>query len=393
MPEKLKVVHTSAVHLGKRFPQLDAEAAEVRFRDVFAAFEQVVDYVIKNKAGIFLVAGDLFDKLRPTHETIEFALSKFGEIHAKSPDTRIVVCPGEEEIVARVDGGLDCVLSIFRHMDYVHIIGVDGVDSIQLTWQDKAVRVSSCPFDHLIEEDFRFREVPGCHNEFGIMLLHCLSRRRGAAESLEILEEKVIAPLFQRGYRLFALGHPVKRKNMSTADFAAVFPGSLERFDLEQDREKKTFTIYEIAEKGEPPEVSTSKIKLRPLEFVSVNCTPDENDLAGMIEGMTKKGRADSILYIVLDGQAKFSVYNKFRGGDLLKSLKERFAVVHVDTRLTLIDDNEDYRFRALQVGTPEEEFRAFMEREITQAQPGSQEQNLLAELLEMGLREIGEEL
>lgn len=394
MPETIKVVHTSAVHLGRRFPQLDSEAEKVRYRDVFRAFDQVVSYVIKNKAQLLLIAGDLFDRMRPAHETIEFVLSRFGEIHARSPETRIAICPGEEEVVVRAGGGVECSLSIFNHVDYVHVLGAGGgVDSVQLEWGGRRVRVSSCSFDHLVEEDFRFREVPACEREFGVFLTHCHSRRRGTAEAVEILEEKIFAPLFARGYRCFALGHPVGRSDLSTDDYAAVFPGSLERFDLEHDRDRKTFTAYEVGESAEPPKVSAVKVGTRPLEIVSITCTPDDNDVAGMVERMVGKGNREAMLYVVLDGQARFPVYHEFRNSDVLKRLGKDFAVVHVDTRLALLDEGEEYRFKALEVGSAEEEFKSYMKKEIAQAPPDSQEQAFLWELLEMGLREIGEEL
>ncbi|MEW5946916.1 MAG: hypothetical protein AB1742_12030 [bacterium] len=389
----VKAVHTSALHLGRRFPNYESGAEKVRMGDIFRAFEQVLDHVVESGAHLLLVAGGLFDRLHPDRETVSFVLNGLGRINRKNPQARIVICPGEEEILVKAGGETECILSIFEHLPYVHVIGCgEKVDSVDVKVEGMEVKVASCRFDRFLEKDFRAKEAPACKKSFGIFLLNCHSRKQPGVELEEgLLRERVFAPMFGRGYRCFALGRPYGFRDLSTDEYAAVFPGSVERFDLGCDRDRKYFVEYRIASADAKPAVGAVQTGVRPVEYVSVTCAPGEKDLGSLVSKAAGAGDREAVLYIVLEGETGFGRFREFLGGEVLSALREKYAIVHLDNRLVLVDEGEEYRFGALHVGSPEDEFRRYMEGEIRQAKPGSPEQALLNELLEMGLKEIGE--
>ncbi len=100
----IRIVHTSNLHLGRRFPDFDRDTEELRIQDTINVFHDLAGYVIKNEVSLLLIAGDLFDKANPKRETISKVLSVFGEIHRNLPDTRIIITPGREELVMKNDG-------------------------------------------------------------------------------------------------------------------------------------------------------------------------------------------------------------------------------------------------------------------------------------------------
>jgi exonuclease SbcD len=94
MNRPLKIVHTSDVHLH------DGEDG-LPIREAFA---QVVDTVLETGAGLFLIAGDLFDHTRVEGDVIDFV---YGELSRVSCPTVIIAgnhdCWEERSVLQRMD--------------------------------------------------------------------------------------------------------------------------------------------------------------------------------------------------------------------------------------------------------------------------------------------------
>ncbi|HOX27607.1 MAG TPA: DNA repair exonuclease [bacterium] len=388
----IKVVHTADIHLGRRFPNLDRAADRIRTGDIERVFNELTDYVVKNGVNLVLIAGSLFDKRHPNRETVSTALTAFGRIHDVLPNTRIVLTPGQEELVVNKDGEIDCSLSIFNHLSYIDVIGLGHTpETVNLNFDGVQVMVCSSPVTFFFEEDFKTRKIPAPKDKIGIYLLCNYSRRQDLLNvDNELLRERVLAPIRDRGYQYVALGHRHRLELMEAGDFTAIYPGSLERFDFDIDRERKCFITFEIADgKAQPPQ--TIRTSARQLEYVNLTCSVEDKDIEAAFRDLSRRGNKDKILYIVLNGQLTFDVFNSFQKSELLSKLKEKFAFVNIDSRLMLVDSASDYKFEALHVGSPIEEFRHFMQREIDEAREKGDEVKLLEELLEMGEKEIGE--
>lgn len=69
--EKVRILHTSDVHLGARFEKMGAQAPEFRAL-LQKTFTKIVDLAITQKANCLVIAGDLFDSGRPTTAVISF---------------------------------------------------------------------------------------------------------------------------------------------------------------------------------------------------------------------------------------------------------------------------------------------------------------------------------
>jgi len=204
----------------------------------------------------------------------------------------------------------------------------------------------------------------------------------------ELLRGNILEPLRERGYSYVALGHRHCFDVIEAGEFTAIFPGSLERFNFETDRERKFFVSF-IIEGGKILAPETVRTSARPLEYVNITCSVGDRDIESTLADIIKRGSKDKILYITLNGQLGFDSFNSFQKSEVLRRLRDRFAFVHVENRLVLVDEDAQYNFDALRVASPAEEFRRYVKREIDGAQERGGEVELLQELLEMGLREI----
>ena len=392
----VKIVHTADAHLGKRFPFMAKEAEALRSEDVFSVFEELVTYVIKNSVHLVLVAGDLFARANIRRETISRVLELFSRIHEKLPHTRIVLTPGEDELFIRKDRSVDCTLKVLEHLSYVDVIGADAdkVDRMVYELNGQDVTVSSCAYDRFFIPDFRPTRILPVKRGFGIFLLHAYSRRHRLS-TLEDDEfaDAVLKPLAARGYGYCALGHRHEMTVIDGPGIQGVHPGSLERLSVDTDRGKKYFIALALNDEGAPGPIEPIRTRVRPLEYITMTCSLGEANAEQTLAEMVGRGGRDKILYVVLEGQMDFQEFHNLKNSDTFKELSERYAIVHLDNRLILVDGASGFDFNALRVGTPVEEFRRYMERELSQVDPDGEEYRLLAELFEIGMREIEQEL
>lgn len=389
---KIKVLHTSNLHLGIRFPGYDGATEAMRIDDIDNAFSGLVDYVVENQVHLLLIAGDLFDKMNPRRETIKSVLDAFSLIGKKSPSTKIIITPGKEEILLTKSGELETNLSLFSHMENVRVLGVKNVpESVELELDGAKTIVTSCSMDFFFQPDFKRKKIPTTGEVPGIFILSAQS-----ASTLDLTDEmirqNVLSHIRECGYGYCALGGRHKLSLLESGDFTAVFPGSLERFDFDRDRDRKCFIIFSIEDgKIRPPE--TVRSRARSLEYINITCslTMTLEDMETALSGLGKKGDKDKMLYIVLDGQLQYDLYDVFMNSEKILKLRDKFACVHIENRIILLDGNQRYNFDALKVFTPSEEFRHTMEGEIEEARERGEEVRFLQELLEMGIREIEE--
>ncbi|HOO57090.1 MAG TPA: hypothetical protein PLN69_09725 [bacterium] len=392
----VRVVHTSNINLGRRFPNLESDAEIMRVGDVINVFNQLIDFVIKKKIHIVMIAGGLFDKMHPNRETVSVVLSAFGKIHSALPQTRIVLTPGPEELIIKKGGESDCNLSLFDHLSYVKVIGTnDTPDKVELEFEGQKIVVSSVQSSFFFDSNFKKRRIPAPKERVGLFLLCSYSRRQDLLYiDNELLSSRILQPLKERGYSYVALGQKNKLDLLEVGEFTALYPGSLERFNFDSDRERKCFVVFEIVDGVvQPPD--TIRTSARALEYVNLTCSASDKNIEDSLKDLLKRGNREKILYATLNGQLSLEGFNSFKSSEILNELKENFAFVHIDNRLSLVDENEGYNFDALKVRPPIEEFKNYVRKEIDNAkkQKRHDEAKLLEELSLMGIREIEEGL
>jgi len=88
----MKIIHFSDTHLGYgEYSKVNAESGiNQRELDVYAAFKQAVDLILKKKPDLVIHAGDLFDSPRPNNRAIHIALSELQRLSAKGIPTVII---------------------------------------------------------------------------------------------------------------------------------------------------------------------------------------------------------------------------------------------------------------------------------------------------------------
>jgi DNA repair protein SbcD/Mre11 len=91
----MRIAHTSDWHLGhRRFDRITPTGINVREADVARSFSRLIDALVIVEPDVVLVAGDVFDQVRPSNHAVVHALSETARLRAALPSAAIVMIGG-----------------------------------------------------------------------------------------------------------------------------------------------------------------------------------------------------------------------------------------------------------------------------------------------------------
>lgn len=88
----MKILHTGDIHLDSPFAGLSPDAARQRRSDLRAAFSDMIAFARQQAVDLVLIAGDLFDKIYVTRDTIALLCREFASLHCP-----VVIAPGNHD--------------------------------------------------------------------------------------------------------------------------------------------------------------------------------------------------------------------------------------------------------------------------------------------------------
>jgi exonuclease SbcD len=116
----VRIVHLADTHLGYRaYHRVTRDGVNLRERDVARAFREAVDRTIELRPELVVVAGDVFDRVRPSNAAITDAFAQFARLRAALPDTPVVVIAGNHDTPRSADVGN--ILRLFAAIPGLHV--------------------------------------------------------------------------------------------------------------------------------------------------------------------------------------------------------------------------------------------------------------------------------
>lgn len=138
----VQIVHFSDTHLGhQQYPRVDANGLNQRERDLYDAFDAVIDHAIQAKADLVVHAGDLFDGVRPSNRALAHALEGFLRL-SKAGIPAIVIAGNHEHPKLRETGSS---FRLFAHLEGIHPVYQGKRQTIELDLQGRRVRIHAVP--------------------------------------------------------------------------------------------------------------------------------------------------------------------------------------------------------------------------------------------------------
>ncbi len=270
----IRLLHFSDLHLGAAsYGRFDPETGlSSRMEDFLTAFDQVVDYALKQDIHLVLFAGDAYKTCdpSPTHQR-EFARRVGRLARAGVP---IVLLTGNHD-VPNARGRANAV-SIFATLEVENVRVADKATTLHVDTTGGPVQIVALPWlglsllaamdeyknqtitelrDTIVDvaERFVLEQIAALDPSIpAVFLAHALAF--GAAHGSErytVLGQDLLLPYGLYTHPAFdyvALGHVHKHQVLNDSP-PAVYAGSLERVDFGEEDEQKGFVVVEV-EKG-----------------------------------------------------------------------------------------------------------------------------------------------
>ena len=294
----VRILHTGDIHLDTPFSSLPPKQSEIMRNELRGAFTSLMTFADLGNVDIILIAGDMFEQLFVTRETVKLMRDEFEKLTIP-----IVITPGNHDPAGRNSIWLKDIfpsnVHIFKSEDLEKIsfdeLGIDLYGYAFTTSQ-----MDSCPFDGRKVDDPDKINILCAHGDMTSPL----------SNKCPINERQILS--FGADYT--ALGHihnpgPIVRKD----DKVYAYCGCLQGRDFGETGEKGAVLSDIEKSYGQVTIKAQRKIFSKRIFrncVINVDEAETEDDIVGAVEKyiIDNKFMSDTLLYAKLQGSVSVSL-------------------------------------------------------------------------------------
>ena len=308
----MKIFHLSDLHIGLKLINRDLR------EDQEYIFDQIVDYIKREKPQAMVIAGDIYDKAVPSAEAVEVFDHLIENLMAAEPDLTVMIISGNHDSGPRVN----CFRSVLSRQR-LHMVGVpprketEKIEKVTLQDSYGNVNFYLLPFvkpsmvkeitgtdengNNLSYNDTIHRLIEReeiNQNERNILVSHQFYLPAGkTADDVERMDseirtvgniDEISADILER-FDYAALGHIHKPMKVGRDIFR--YCGTPLACSVSEAGQQKGILMVDIFEKEKEPEITV--LPLNPLRQVRV--------IKGMLEEVLKQGCEDYVTVILTE--------------------------------------------------------------------------------------------
>ncbi len=230
----MRLVHFSDTHLGySDYNKTDPDKKiNQREADIYAVFEEIIEYILRTKPDLVIHSGDLFDSIRPSNRAIREALEQLDRL-SKAKIPTVIIAGNHSTPRQKSASSIFNVLKFFEHIHPIYRgryetleIGEAKVHAIPHPYNDKMLKEN---FDRL-KTDKKFR--------YNIFVTHAAVIGTSGFRGSEFKELSIPKGALSREFDYIALGHFHKFIKVSDN---AYYSGSPERMSFNEIGHEKGF--------------------------------------------------------------------------------------------------------------------------------------------------------
>ena len=308
----MKIFHLSDLHIGLKLINRDLR------EDQEYIFDQIVDYIKREKPQALVIAGDIYDKAVPSAEAVEVFDHLIGNLMTAEPELTVMIISGNHDSGPRVN----CFRSVLSRQR-LHMVGVpprketEKIEKVTLKDSYGNVNFYLLPFvkpsmvkeitgtdengNNLSYNDTIHRLIEReeiDQNERNILVSHQFYLPAGkTADDVERMDseirtvgniDEISADILER-FDYAALGHIHKPMKVGRDIFR--YCGTPLACSVSEAGQQKGILMLDISEKEKEPEIAV--LPLNPLRQVRV--------IKGRLEEVLKQGCEDYVTVILTD--------------------------------------------------------------------------------------------
>jgi DNA repair exonuclease SbcCD nuclease subunit len=321
-------IHTADLHLDSPFKglrQVDGEIADLLKDATFRAFDNVVEFALKNKVDFLLVAGDVYDAAdRSLRAQLKFAdgLKKLAVAGIRS-----FVCHGNHD-------PLDGWSASLHWPEEVHIFGPQ-LESVSISiGEEEVVVIHGISYPHTqIDDSFGRGFKRQGSQPFQVGLFHCSV---GSDPAHEIYAPRTQEELLAANLDYWALGHVHRHRVLKDGHPFIAYPGTTQGRHIRETGPRGCLLVQvsgsgEVSARFEPVDAArwfSHELHIDDLET--------EGDLVEALEGVCEETRNEAqerpaIIRISLRGRGP--LHSVLRRGQVVEDLTERLREIGMESK------------------------------------------------------------
>jgi DNA repair exonuclease SbcCD nuclease subunit len=374
--------------LDKNFNIPNLVRAMERKEDLNRGFLRAVEYALKNRPDIFLISGDVFDKILPTNSSRVFVTQEVRRL--KDAGIQVFMIGGNHEVprfgvspsLAIDVLGSAGIATVFSRSDVIQkkTLNIDG----------KSVCISGRSYCTQFEgaNPLKDVEVP-LDGDYNVLIIH------GSLQGLNVTssnpemtnQNPFLADDIKRGLNYLALGHFHNHFERQHIGCIIANPGSLEKLSWTEINDEKGFVWAEL----NSSDTSTEFIKLdtRPMETSDLSLSKDgaysTNIKTFVLDFLSKLSDKEKMFKLNLQGLISQDQYGQLKVNEILNACRDMFFSLNIERKELEV---EGYgRIFLERIDNPVEAFSKRMDSLIAQATQDEPSRQLLEKVKNTGIK------
>jgi exonuclease SbcD len=388
MALSLQIIHCADLHLDKSFNIANLAKAAQRKVDLNNGFSHIVQYALKNKPDVFLISGDVFDKILPTNASRVFITEEIRRLKdAKIP---VFLIGGNHE-VPRFGVSPSLAIDVLGSAGIATVFSrSDTIQKKTLTVDGKSICVSGRSYYTQFEgaNPLKDIEIP-LDGEYNILMIHgSLQGLNVASSNPEMSHQNpFLADDIKKGLNYLALGHFHNHFEREHMDCTIVNPGSLEKLSWAEMNDEKGFIWAEL--NGSDTSTEFVKLDTRLMETSELVLSKDETYSPSVkdyvLDYLSKLGDEEKMLKVNIHGMISQEQYGELKMNEILNVCRDMFFHLFIERKELEV---EGYgRIFLERIDNPVGAFSKRLDFLIAQAVPDEPERQLLEQVKGVGIK------
>jgi len=384
-------LHCSDLHLDKSFNIPNLARVLQRKEDLNNNFSSIVDYAIQNRPDLFLVTGDVFDKISPTNSARVFLTQKMRNL--KDAGIPVFIVGGNHD-VPKVGQSPYLAIDVLDSAGLANVFSQSDIIQKQMTKIDgKRVCISGKSYFSQFEcaNPLKGFDIP-LEGDYNILMLHGSLQGLNVVSSIPEMasQNPFMTDDIKKGIDYLALGHFHNHFERNYRDCLIVNPGSIEKLSWAEINDSKGFAWVEL--KASDASVEFIDLKTRPMERINLALSKateyDPSIKEYVVKHLSKMADPEKMLKLILHGLISQEQYGQLKVNEILQACRDMFF--HLDLERKELDVEGYGRIFAERVENPIVAFTKRLDTMIEATSQDEKKRNLLEQVKQLGINYLG---
>ena len=365
------------------------ERALGRKRDLTSNFEVIVQHALENKPDLFLVCGDVYDKVLPTNPARVFLTGKIREL--KEAGIPVFMIGGNHD-VPKISRYTSLAIDTLGQAGLATVFSAsDKLQSKTVTIDGRDVCISGKSYDPLNEtaNPLKGIKVP-IQGKYNILMLHAAFRGLGVTSSYPgfVNQNPMTARNIPKKLDYLALGHFHNYFHRESKGTTICNPGSTEKLTFLEEQDEKAFIWAEFTEEN----VTVENIPLgtRPMETQDFPVSKDSGNISGALTAFFREhGDPEKIIRLIMKGEISQEQNRELNIREVYRESRRHFF--HFVLNRTGLEVEGYGRIFMRRIERPVEAYSKRIDELISRA-GNEEEKAFLSEVKDLGRRYLEED-